>query len=981
MRLSPRQLIGWPVLVVAPSLMAVEPERAAHRHEGPVPQAVLERTAGRDLAVSPPPATAGETGQSAQSAYESAGPPRTFVGESWTQWLQPHPGSGHSSPRDLRSPLGILAGPWDGGAAGSLAPVWSWSTEGNQPSALLGPVASAGDVNGDGYDDLIVGAPGFDNGQVDEGRALLFLGSAGGLAPTPAWTAESDVTGAFFGYSVASAGDVNGDGYDDVIVGSPYYGSGWVDVFRGGPTGLEASPSWWAWSPYGVAGFGWSVHGAGDVNGDGYDDVIVGTRGGEAYVYHGGPANLTVGVRWRGTSPQPGIYYGETVAGAGDVNGDGYDDVIVGARLYANGQDAEGAAFVYHGSANGVTSPAAWMREGNQQWAWFGTSVDGAGDLNGDGFDDVIVGAQQYGYGGGAFAFHGSSTGLSPTPAWVVHSVTSTWNFGASVSGAGDVNGDGFADVIVGSFVRPRGSALLYLGSATGLSHVEAWRGADGQNDSDYGQWVAGAGDVTGDGRAEVAVGARAYDKGETNEGRVVVYQFPAGPPLPRVSVGDVAMTEGDSGETQAVFKVVLSAPSARAVTLRYATADGTAGAGSDYVAASGQLTIPAGAVEASVSTAVFGDTIVELSESFVLRVWDPAFATVARGEGTATIVNDDLPLLSVQATTVDEGSDGPWFALVSLSLSGPSDKPVTVDFATRDGTALAGRDYLPSAVRMGLLPGSFSTNVYVGIVGDHVSEAEETFDVVLGNPANAQLGQASASVTIRDDDAPGLSVDDVSVAEAAAGDVEGVFTVTLSPPSTDTVTVDYATADGTATAGSDYAAVSGTLSFPPLSTTASVPVSVHADGEREAPETFSLVLTNPTSAAIAHGQGTGTIVDAGYFPVTPCRVVDTRGANGPALIPGADRRFVVAGLCGIPAGARAVSINLTVTQPTVAGHLRVYPGGEPLPSASSLNYSAAQTRANNTIMKLGPVGELTVRCQQGTGSAHFVLDVNGYFE
>ena len=121
------------------------------------------------------------------------------------------------------------------------------------------------------------------------------------------------------------------------------------------------------------------------------------------------------------------------------------------------------------------------------------------------------------------------------------------------------------------------------------------------------------------------------------------------------------------------------------------------------------------------------------------------------------------------------------------------------------------------------------------------------------------------------------------------------------------------------------------------------------------------------------------------FFPLTPCRVVDTRDADGtyggPALAAGADRSFVLASQCGVPSTARAVAINLTVTLSSGPGTLVVYPGGLALPPTSSLNYRMAQTRANNVIVGMGPAGDVVVHCGQATGSAHVIIDVGGYFE
>ncbi len=430
----------------------------------------------------------------------------------------------------------------------------AWTAEGDQADAEFGvSVGTAGDVNGDGYSDVIVGAPYYDNGQEDEGRAYVYLGGPSGPSASPAWTAEGDQEYAFFGYSVGTAGDVNGDGYSDVIVGAILYDNGQTDegrayVYLGGPAGPAASAGWTAESDQDSAWFGYSVGTAGDVNGDGYSDVIVGTPlydngqtdEGRAYVYLGGPSGLSASAAWTAEGDQAHANFGFSVGTAGDVNGDGYSDVIVGAIYYTNGQTDEGRAYVYLGGPSGLAVSPAWTAESNQAGALFGISVGTAGDVNGDGYSDVIVGAIYYtngqDYEGRAYVYLGGPSGLSAAEGWTAESNQDYANFGQSVGTAGDVNGDGYSDIIVGAYrydngQTDEGQAYIYLGGSSGLAVSAAWTAESNQADAQFGVSVGAAGDVNGDGYSDVIVGAYGYDNGQTDEGRAYVYLGgPSGP-------------------------------------------------------------------------------------------------------------------------------------------------------------------------------------------------------------------------------------------------------------------------------------------------------------------------------------------------------------------------------------------------------------------------------------------------------------------
>ena len=429
----------------------------------------------------------------------------------------------------------------------SLSLLPSWTAESNLASAGFGySVASAGDVNGDGLDDVVVGAYGYTNGEENEGCAYLYLGSASGLCATPSWTAEGNQTEANLGMSVASAGDVNGDCYDDVVIGAQNYDNGETNegrayLYFGAASGLSTLPSWTAESDQAYAGLGNSIASAGDVNGDGYDDVVVGAPGydngeeneGRAYLYLGSASGPSGTPSWAAESNQANVWYGASVASAGDVNGDGYDDVVIGAPGYDNDGISEGRIYLYLGSPSGLSSTPSWTAEGDQNSGHFGISAASAGDVNGDGYDDVVAGALWYDNGetdeGRAYLYLGSPSGLSSTPSWTAEGNQANARFSWSVSSAGDVNGDGFDEVVVGAWPYDNGEtdegrAYLYLGSPSGLSSTPSWIAEGNQANARFGRSVASAGDVNGDGYDDVVIGADTFDNDEMNEGRAFLY-------------------------------------------------------------------------------------------------------------------------------------------------------------------------------------------------------------------------------------------------------------------------------------------------------------------------------------------------------------------------------------------------------------------------------------------------------------------------
>ena len=473
-------------------------------------------------------------------------------------------------------------------------------------------VASAGDINGDGYDDLLIGAifgDGAGNATSNAGDVYVVFGKAGGLGATIDLGTFADGTGGFVllgrdandqsGRSVASAGDINGDGFDDIIIGAyiadaagnakSNAGESYVVFGKAGGFGATVALSTIA---AGTGGFvlygqdindrsGLSVASAGDVNGDGFDDIIIGARegdapnnakfgAGESYVVFGKASGFDAAIDLSTIAAGTGgfvlvgqdamDYAGQSAASAGDINGDGLDDLIIGALsadAAGNAKASAGDSYVVFGKTGGFAAAVdlATIAAGTGGFVIHGQDADdnsglpviSAGDINGDGFDDLVIGARFADGAGNArssagdiYVVFGKADSFdaeidlvaiaSGTGGFVIHGQDANDNAGYSVASAGDVNGDGFDDIIIGAeFADGAGNAkadagesYVVFGKAGGfgaaieLSTIAGGTGGFilfGQDASDrVGTSVASAGDVDGDGFDDILVGARLGD-------------------------------------------------------------------------------------------------------------------------------------------------------------------------------------------------------------------------------------------------------------------------------------------------------------------------------------------------------------------------------------------------------------------------------------------------------------------------------------
>lgn len=351
--------------------------------------------------------------------------------------------------------------------------------------------------------------------------------------------------------------------------------------------------------------------------------------------------------------------------------------------------------------------------------------------------------------------------------------------------------------------------------------------------------------------------------------------------PPPTMSVDDAAGAEGGTVD----FVVKLASPPGPGQTalvdwaLAGSESDGSATPGVDFTLASGSLVYTAGEDEQTISATTIPDVVDELDETFTLQLTQPESSgtggyVYAMGDGSATgtISDDDAePELTIGDISLEpEGtSTSTAVATFTVTKTGATDRDVTVDFETADGSAIAEDDYVAKSGTLTFAPEETSKEVSVEVVRDDLNEADETFSVELSNPGNATIAGASGVATIVDDDAVAatLSIADVNVTEGNTGTTTASFTVTKAGPSGQVATVGYATSDGSAKAGSDHVQKSGVLSFAPGETTKSIVVDVKGDALNEGNEWYLVNLSNAANASILDEKAFGGILNDDAAP------------------------------------------------------------------------------------------------------------------
>lgn len=435
--------------------------------------------------------------------------------------------------------LTLLQGP-------SIHPDWQFAA--SFDSTGLGfSVAGMGDVNNDDFTDVAVSAPWHEKGR---GCVHLFYGSSEGLSVQPDKVLNGEAPGSNFGFALAGHGDCNGDGFDDLVVSAPWFAKGGkVYLYLGGLQGLLDTPAWTYHDTLAQAANGFSADLSGDLNGDGYDDLVLGAmyagdslgRGGAVRVFYGGELGLSIRPDWEYVSSSANSRLGYSV-GLGDINGDALDDLVCSAPSY-NGHSREcGCVFLFFGNASGLKPYPDWQQEGLRPLSFFGIEVSVAGDLNQDGYGDLLIGSGDHilseSFLPCVHCFLGSVSGPNSKSDWVIDSTNELAVYGQPAVGCGDMDRDGCDDILLGAqdFSNPEffeGRLYLFRGGKDGLGASPAWLVEGNQSYGLLGYSACAAGDVDGDGYPEFVSGSPFYRLEASTQGACFLWGVPSSSNLP----------------------------------------------------------------------------------------------------------------------------------------------------------------------------------------------------------------------------------------------------------------------------------------------------------------------------------------------------------------------------------------------------------------------------------------------------------------
>jgi hypothetical protein len=532
-------------------------------------------------------------------------------------------------------------------------------------------------------------------------------------------------------------------------------------------------------------------------------------------------------------------------------------------------------AILYYGSNKADTftnntrlGAEVYGRDGNDRLI----GGSGSDKLYGEAGNDYLNGNRGYDYlyggDGSNTLIYGPASTVSvsaPSPVTEGNSGTKSVSFTVSRTG-GDVD----TPPVTVQYATADGTARTSDNDYQAASGKLQWSGASTTSQT---VTVKVAGDTRAEGNETFALALSNAQNAtiSTALASCTILDDDAGAVVPSITIADASITEGNAGTKTLSFKVSLSAAPSRAVSVTYATANGTATtANNDYRSATGNLTWAAGdATAKQVSVTIVGDTTVENNETFTVNLSNAQNATLADSQAVGTIINDEvtLPSIAISDLSISEGNAGTKLAVFKVSLSAAPSQAVSVAYATADGTATtANNDYRPATGKLTWAAGQTAAQqISVAIVGDTTLESNETFSVKLTSAVGATITDDTGVCTITNDETvplPTVSVGDVTVNEGAAGTTTATVLLRLSKVFNTPVSVRCTTTNGTSLSGEDYQAKQSTVTFGAGQTEQPFSVAIVGDVIVEPTEFLFVKLDQAVGGTIADAEGQITITN-----------------------------------------------------------------------------------------------------------------------
>ena len=701
---------------------------------------------------------------------------------------------------------------------------------------IAGPVQFAsrmetGHFNDDTYLDLVVSEWVSNTGS--SGAVYVYPGSADGYSKSNR-VALIRNGGQNFGAQLA-VGDFNKDGFDDILVGQTRYSlgsytnEGQILVYFGGSSGISTTMGW-NFIGETQRAIGVSVA-AEDLNGDGADEIIASATGydsngysnnGRIYIFNGVDSVMDPGAipsstptkTIDGTSNNHG--FGYVLAAGGDVNDDGYNDLLVGAH-YRNGNTVHtGTVYAYSGSPAGVADIPSWSVSMANLDNTFGRYLASAGDVNGDGIDDILVGAGAYRWAHTqerAMVFYGGAVadgGPSTTPDWDMPTPYSEGSgFGTVLTSIGDIDNDGYDDIFVGAssyrlaWATYGGRGHIYNGSASGPSLIPDWVETAGQTggigSTHFATSAVALGDINTDGIGDFAVGAPSFDLGQQDEGAALIYTS-VSQIIPRTAT----VTENSGFVTYETinnisFDIVLDHPPADDVNIPVSSSDtseGTVSVSSITFNAS-NWDIPQTVTVTGVDDNVNDSDVVYYLEFGLASSADAKYAGIDIDDIELTNINDDRTanISTLDGIAIESGSDTASF---EVSLDETSSVPITVNYSV-GGSAVSGVDYTALSGAVTIPAWQLSATIELIPLNDSVEEINKDVIITLTSGTQYDIGgSSSASAVIGDDDSAGIVVSPTSGLVTTETGGTAQFSVVLTSQPTDVVEIAVSSLDKT---------------------------------------------------------------------------------------------------------------------------------------------------------------------------------------